>query len=126
MFSSTIILLFGVHGGKTTSKDISCRQFTRNSFCTGQAGIKAAETSAEFMVANIERKEALEKKFVKKVERNLASWGSEMTDDEVLNQKKLKEALKEGERLREKKDDRKSKYNVTYSNDVTRKWKRTG
>jgi pre-mRNA-processing factor SLU7 len=72
------------------------------------------------MRTNIERKEALQEKPTEKVEKNLASWGSEVPEDVVLDKKKLKEALKkEDERLREEKDDRKRKYNVTYSNDVT-------
>lgn len=71
-----------------------CKQFTRNSYCTGQAGIEAAEASAELMRTNIERKEALQEKPAEKVEKNLASWGSEVPDDVVLDKKKLKEALK--------------------------------
>jgi pre-mRNA-processing factor SLU7 len=97
-----------------------CKQFTRNSYCTGQAGIDAAEASADLMRSNIERKEALQEAAVEKVEKNLATWGSEVADDLVLDKKKLKDALKkEDERLREEKDERKRKYNVTYSNDVT-------
>lgn len=97
-----------------------CKQFTRNSYCTGQAGIEAAKASAELMRTNIERKEALQEKPTEKVERNLVSWGSEVPEDVVLDKKKLKEALeKEDERLPEEKDDRKRKYNVTYNNDVT-------
>jgi pre-mRNA-processing factor SLU7 len=97
-----------------------CKQFIRNSYCTGQAGIDAAEASADLMRANIERKEAIEDKPQGKEEKNLATWGSEVADDLVLDKKKLKDALKkEDERLREEKDERKRKYNVTYSNEVT-------
>jgi len=97
-----------------------CKQFIRNSYCTGQSGIDAAEASADLMRANIERKEAIEDKPQAKEEKKLATWGSEVSDDLVLDKKKLKDALKkEDERLREEKDERKRKYNVTYSNEVT-------
>jgi pre-mRNA-processing factor SLU7 len=71
-----------------------CKQFIRNSYCTGQAGIDAAEASADLMRANIERKEAIEDKPQGKEEKNLATWGSEVADDLVLDKKKLKDALK--------------------------------
>jgi pre-mRNA-processing factor SLU7 len=71
-----------------------CKQFIRNSYCTGQAGIDAAEASADLMRANIERKEAIEDKPQGKDEKNLATWGSEVADDLVLDKKKLKDALK--------------------------------
>ncbi|EFJ38615.1 hypothetical protein SELMODRAFT_164109 [Selaginella moellendorffii] len=97
-----------------------CRQFIRNSYCTGQAGIDAAEASAELMRANMEMKEAVQEKAPVIEEKNLASWGGEVAEDVVLDRKKLKEALKrEDERLREEKDERKRKYNVTYSDEVT-------
>ena len=65
--------------------------------CTKQAGIEA---SAELMEANVEQKEALEAKPTEKLEKNLARWGSEVPEDVVFDEKKLKEALKEDERLR--------------------------
>ena len=71
-----------------------CKQFTRNSYCTGQAGIDAAEASADLMRSNIEKKESLQEAPVEKVEKNLATWGSEVADDLVLDKKKLKDALK--------------------------------
>lgn len=37
-----------------------CHQTVRNSYCTGAAGIEAAEASADLMKANIARKEATE------------------------------------------------------------------
>lgn len=37
-----------------------CKQTIRNSYCTGAAGIEAAEASAGLMKANIARKEAAE------------------------------------------------------------------
>ncbi|CAL5426999.1 unnamed protein product [Camellia sinensis] len=37
-----------------------CKQFIRNSYCTGAAGIEAAEAAADLMKANIARKEATE------------------------------------------------------------------
>ncbi|KAI3726682.1 hypothetical protein L1987_66482 [Smallanthus sonchifolius] len=66
-----------------------CRQFVRNSYCTGAAGIEAAEVAADLMEANIARKEATEA---------------------------LK---KEDKRRKEEKDERKRKYNVKWNDDVT-------
>ena len=37
-----------------------CKQTIRNSYCTGAAGIEAAEASGELMKANIARKETSE------------------------------------------------------------------
>ncbi|KAG6543194.1 hypothetical protein Mapa_015444 [Marchantia paleacea] len=97
-----------------------CKQHTRNSYCTGQAGIDAAEASADLMRTNIEKKEALSEKPAAKEEKNPATWGTEVPDDLVLDHKKLKAALKkEDDRQREEKDERKRKYNVTHSDEVT-------
>lgn len=97
-----------------------CHQCVRMSYCTGQAGIEAAEASADLLQANLERKEQMADKPVEREEKNLATWGTDVADDIQLDKKKLKAALKkEGERAKEEKDERKRKYNVTYSNDVT-------
>ncbi|KAL3697748.1 hypothetical protein R1sor_011824 [Riccia sorocarpa] len=64
-------------------------------YCTGQAGIEDAETSAYLMRVNIEKEEALLEKPAAKEEKNPAAWGSEMPDDLVLD--KLRAALKKGE-----------------------------
>jgi pre-mRNA-processing factor SLU7 len=37
-----------------------CKQTIKNSYCTGLAGIEAAEASADLMKANMARKEAAE------------------------------------------------------------------
>jgi hypothetical protein len=37
-----------------------CKQMIRNSYCTGAAGIEAAEAATDLMKANIARKEATE------------------------------------------------------------------
>jgi pre-mRNA-processing factor SLU7 len=37
-----------------------CKQMIRNSYCTGAAGIEAAEAATDLMKANITRKEATE------------------------------------------------------------------
>ena len=37
-----------------------CKQSIKNSYCTGLAGIEAAEASADLMKANMARKEAAE------------------------------------------------------------------
>ncbi|KAH9625576.1 hypothetical protein KSS87_012195 [Heliosperma pusillum] len=97
-----------------------CKQTIRNSYCTGAAGIEAAEASADLMKANIARKEASEDKQVVAEERRLATWGTDVPDDLVLNDKKLAEALKkEDKRKREETDERKRKFNVKYDDGVT-------
>lgn len=95
-----------------------CKQFIRNSYCTGQAGIEAAEASAELMRSNMAKKEVVQETPVVKDERNPATWGTEVPDDIVLDKKKLKEALLK-EDIKEEKDERKRRYNVTHSNEVT-------
>ncbi|GER49087.1 pre-mRNA-splicing factor SLU7 [Striga asiatica] len=97
-----------------------CQQTVKNSYCTGVAGIEAAEASADLMKANIARKEAAEESSVPTEERRMATWGSEVPDDLVLDKKKLAEALeKEDERRREERDERKRKYNVKWNDEVT-------
>ena len=41
-----------------------CKQSIRNSYCTGAAGIEAAEAAADLMKANIARKEATEGQYL--------------------------------------------------------------
>ncbi|KAK4408146.1 Pre-splicing factor SLU7 [Sesamum angolense] len=97
-----------------------CQQTVRNSYCTGAAGIEAAEAAADLMKANIARKEATEEAPAAAEEKRLATWGSEVPDDLVLDQEKLAEALKkEDERRREERDERKRKYNVKWNDEVT-------
>ncbi|CAK9140625.1 unnamed protein product [Ilex paraguariensis] len=97
-----------------------CKQTIRNSYCTGAAGIEAAEAAADLMKANIARKEAAEEMPPPTEEKKLATWGTDVPDDLVLDQKKLGEALKkEDERRREERDERKRKYNVKYNDEVT-------
>ncbi|TMW86072.1 pre-mRNA-splicing factor SLU7 [Solanum lycopersicum] len=97
-----------------------CKQTIRNSYCTGAAGIEAAEASAGLMKANIARKEAAEDTHVPVEEKRQATWGTEVPEDLILDQKKLTEAIKkEEERRREEKDERKRKYNVKYNDEVT-------
>lgn len=99
---------------------VCCQQTVRNSYCTGAAGIEAAEAAADLMKANIARKEASEETASTAEEKRLATWGSEVPDDLVLDQKKLAEALqKEDERRREERDERKRKYNVKWNDEVT-------
>ncbi|CAJ1976433.1 unnamed protein product [Sphenostylis stenocarpa] len=116
-----------------------CKQTIRNSYCTGTAGIEGAEAVANLMKTNIERKAASEGNLINNVysfyshacqkinadtpvpaeEKSLATWGTDVPDDLVLDQKKLAEALKkEDERKREEKDNRKRKYNVRWNNEV--------
>lgn len=97
-----------------------CKQTIRNSYCTGAAGIEAAEASADLMKANIARKESAEDTHAPVEEKRLATWGTEVPDDLVLDQQKLAEALKkEDEKRREERDERKRKYNVKYNDEVT-------
>nr|XP_016506297.1 PREDICTED: pre-mRNA-splicing factor SLU7-like [Nicotiana tabacum] len=97
-----------------------CKQTIRNSYCTGAAGIEAAEASADLMKANIARKESAEDTHAPVEERRLATWGTEVPDDLVLDEQKLAEALKkEDEKRREERDERKRKYNVKYNDEVT-------
>lgn len=97
-----------------------CKQTIRNSYCTGAAGIEAAEAAIDLMKANIARKEATEEIAEPAEEKNLATWGSDVPEDVVLDQKKLSDALKkEDERKREERDERKRKYNVRWNDEVT-------
>ncbi|KAI3523910.1 hypothetical protein L1887_02416 [Cichorium endivia] len=95
-----------------------CKQFVRNSYCTGAAGIQAA---SDLMKANIARKEATQEVIAPATEdKNLATWGTDIPHDLLLDQGKLLEALKkEDKRRKEEKDERKRKYNVKWNEEVT-------
>ncbi|CAI5510122.1 unnamed protein product [Closterium sp. Naga37s-1] len=115
-----------------------CHQTTRMSYCTGASGIAAAEASANLMQANMERREQMKAakeaegsegeeaeeegagKAKHTEEKKGVAWGTDADMDIKLDKKKLRAALKrEDELAREEKDERKRKYNVTYSDDVT-------
>lgn len=97
-----------------------CKQTIRNSYCTGAAGIEAAEAAADLMKANVDRKAASEETPVPAEEKRLATWGNDVPDDLLLDQKQLTEALKkEDERKKEERDERKRKYNVRWNDEVT-------
>ncbi|KAM0966636.1 hypothetical protein ACFX2J_022177 [Malus domestica] len=97
-----------------------CKQTIRNSYCTGVAGVEAAVAAADLMNANIARKVASEEKPAPTEEKRVATWGTDIPDDLVLDQKKLDDALKkEDERKTEEKDERKRKYNVKWDDKVT-------
>ncbi|XAR56548.1 hypothetical protein NMG60_11037081 [Bertholletia excelsa] len=81
----------------------------------GTAGIGAVEAAGDLMRANIVRKEATEEMPVPTEERRLATWGTDVPDDLVLDPKLLSEALNKDARKKEEKDDRKRKYNVEYN-----------
>ncbi|KAF6166882.1 hypothetical protein GIB67_020316, partial [Kingdonia uniflora] len=70
-----------------------CKQFIRNSYCTGTSGIEATEASVDLMKANIARKEATEEKPAV-VEKNIATWGTDVPENVVLDQNRLAKALK--------------------------------
>ncbi|KAJ1398928.1 Pre-mRNA splicing Prp18-interacting factor [Sesbania bispinosa] len=78
-----------------------CKQTIRNSYCTGAAGIEAAEAAADLMKANIDHTPTPTE------EKRLATWGTDVPDD------------LEDERKREEKDERKRKYNVRWNDEVT-------
>ncbi|MBA0749553.1 hypothetical protein Gogos_003467 [Gossypium gossypioides] len=97
-----------------------CKQTIRNSYCTGAAGIEAAEAAMDLMKANIARKATSEDAPAPAEEKKLATWGTEVPEDLVLDEKLLSEALKkEDERRREERDERKRKYNVRWNDEVT-------
>ncbi|KAG9445650.1 hypothetical protein H6P81_011778 [Aristolochia fimbriata] len=97
-----------------------CRQMIRNSYCTGSAGIEAAEAATDLMKSNLARKEAIEEIPAPSEEKRLATWGTDVPEDLVLDNNLLAEALKkEDERKREVKDERKRKYNVKWDDEVT-------
>ncbi|CAK7339697.1 unnamed protein product [Dovyalis caffra] len=97
-----------------------CKQMIRNSYCTGAAGIKAAEAATDLMKANIDRKEATEEAPAPVEEKRLATWGTEVPEGLVLDDKLLAEALrKEDQRKKVEKDERKRKYNVRWNDEVT-------
>ncbi|KAK3190332.1 hypothetical protein Dsin_029893 [Dipteronia sinensis] len=97
-----------------------CQQTIKNGYCTGTAGIEAAEAAADLMRANISRNATSEDVPVPAQEKNLATWGSDEPDDLIIDQKKLAEALKkEDERKKEENDERKRKYNVKWDDEIT-------
>lgn len=99
---------------------LCCKQTIRNSYCTGLAGIEAAEAAGDLMRENVKRKEEMEEEVKEREEKNLATWGTEVPDDLVLDEKKLQEALKKEEmRKKEERDERKRKYNVKWNDEVT-------
>ncbi|EXC01796.1 hypothetical protein L484_021434 [Morus notabilis] len=71
-----------------------CKQTIQNNYCTGLAGTEAAEAAADLMKANTARKAPSEDKPAPTEEKNLATWGTDVPDDLVLDQKKIAEALK--------------------------------
>ncbi|XP_047167356.1 pre-mRNA-splicing factor SLU7-A-like [Vigna umbellata] len=97
-----------------------CKQTIRNSYCTGAAGIEAAEAASDLMKANIARKEAATDDPAPVDEKKLATWGTDVPDGLVLDEKLLADALKKEDlRKREEKDERKRKYNVRWNDEVT-------
>ncbi|MCL7046135.1 hypothetical protein MKW94_017258 [Papaver nudicaule] len=98
-----------------------CKQMIKNSYCTGAAGIEASEAAADLMKANIARKETSEEPAPAEGNKiKLAPWGTDVPEDQVLDPKRLDEALKkEDGRRREERDERKRKYNVKWNDQVT-------
>ncbi|KAK8548632.1 hypothetical protein V6N12_061541 [Hibiscus sabdariffa] len=97
-----------------------CKQTIRNSYCTGAAGIEAAEAATDLMKSNIARKASEDAPAPPAEEKKHVTWGTDVPEDLVLDEKRLTEALKkEDERRREEKDERKRKYNVRWNDEVT-------
>ncbi|KAI3977469.1 hypothetical protein MKX01_000382 [Papaver californicum] len=96
-----------------------CKQSIKNSYCTGAAGIEAAEAATDLMKDNIARKEATEEKPAAAEQKKLAPWGTDVPEDLILDPKRLNEALKKEDKRREERDERKRKYNVKYTDEVT-------
>ncbi|KAI3887706.1 hypothetical protein MKX03_020944 [Papaver bracteatum] len=98
-----------------------CNQMIRNSYCTGIAGIVAASAATDLMKANIFCKETSQEPAPAEQNKlKLASWGTDVPEDLVLDPKRLNEALqKEDGKRREEQDERKRKYNVKWNDEVT-------
>ncbi|GKC84629.1 pre-mRNA-splicing factor SLU7-like protein, partial [Tanacetum coccineum] len=103
-----------------------CKQFVKLSYCTGAAGIEAAEAAIDLMKSNIARKEAATEGLTFSSDVNgptkgmqLATWGTDIPDDLDLDQDKVTEAIKLQKWKREEKDERKRKYNVKWDDQVT-------
>ncbi|GAY52550.1 hypothetical protein CUMW_142710 [Citrus unshiu] len=71
-----------------------CEQTIKNSYCTGAAGIEAAEAAVDLMKANVAPKAASEDMCAPAEEKNLATWGTDVPDNLNLDQKQLAEALR--------------------------------
>lgn len=97
-----------------------CHQTIKNSYCTGEAGLVAAEAQADQMQLNIERK-AEEDKAREENGGNLEGhrptngvWGTDVGEDVELDKQRLEEALRkldEQDKKQVEVDDRKRKYN---------------
>ncbi|KAL9148839.1 hypothetical protein ABFS82_12G069600 [Erythranthe guttata] len=99
-----------------------CHQTLRNTYCTGDAGIEAA--ASDVTKANVHRKIESNQAATTASDNDeiirAATWGSQVPDDLVLNQKKLAEALeKEDRNKNQERDERKRKYNVKWKDEVT-------
>ncbi|URE05858.1 pre-mRNA-splicing factor [Musa troglodytarum] len=71
-----------------------CKQTICNSYCTGSAGIEAAKAATELLKTNMAHKEATDDKPVLHEEKQLATWGTEVPYDLVLDKRLLAKALK--------------------------------
>ncbi|DBA94522.1 hypothetical protein WJX77_001894 [Trebouxia sp. C0004] len=97
-----------------------CHQSIKNSYCTGEAGLVAAEAQADQMQLNIERK-AEEDKAREENGDNVEGrrptngvWGTDVGEDVELDKQRLEEALRKLDERDKKQievDDRKRKYN---------------
>eukprot|EP00976_Prorocentrum_cordatum_P111184 1195325-Prorocentrum_minimum.AAC.4 len=104
-----------------------CRSAVKNSYCTGAAGIAAAEESGSLMAANVAQKQANKDeddkaKSLLAIEPRKVQWGTDVPEGIQLDKEKLAEAIrKEEEREKggEETNERKRGYNVTYTSEVT-------
>ena len=124
-----------VHDGHIVWGYACCASTTRNSYCVGEAGREAALQAEEQMKANLEaarkrkedgteaRERAERAATAAEKEGKRAQWGGDARDVE-LDKDKLKAAMEAEEAkwtdgANDEDDDRKRKYNVTHSVDVT-------
>ncbi|KAK9822076.1 hypothetical protein WJX74_005415 [Apatococcus lobatus] len=114
-----------------------CHQSIKNSYCTGEAGLAAAEETALQMQQNLEHKAAEQQARAAALDSSsepssskqldLAAkkgiWGSEVSEDVQLDKDKLQAALKkaaEKEQEEAENDERKRKYNsMSHDTEVT-------
>ncbi|KAK6248573.1 hypothetical protein QUC31_020138, partial [Theobroma cacao] len=101
------------HGNAATEEEIPMELLLGQiNYCTGAAGIEAAEAATDLMKANIARKAVSEDVPPPAEEKKLATWGTDVPYDLVIDEKLLTEALKE-------EDERKRKYNIRWNDEVT-------
>ncbi|KAK3286028.1 hypothetical protein CYMTET_6391 [Cymbomonas tetramitiformis] len=104
-----------------------CKSHVKNSYCTGAAGLAAADAANRIMSNNIEQKEALadaakDKEYKLNSIPKRVTWGTEVEEDVEIDAEKLKKALAKEKQLQDEDvetDERKRAYNNKHSVEVT-------